>query len=245
MQKVFTQNLILRSFFESVKIVAVLIFATLLYEKAVAQNYTPNTFADPVITTVNNATGAINGGATITLRSALLAADNLGGSHTITLSTGTYNLDGSATYTISGPSTFSARTIYLGNRAQNITINGNGPGNTIINMATAGRDRIMTINYNGDAPNVTTTINGVKFTNGYLTNDQYGGAAIYAGPVAGLLQTLNISNCAFDNNICPTSTPVSGNGGVGGAIYMFQETINIKSLVLIYNDKSLWTGFTL
>ena len=165
---------------QAVKKVTFLFLIAVLPALVSAQNYTPNTFADPVITSINNATGAINGGATITLRSALLAADNLGGSHTITLSTGTYNLDGSATYTISGPSTFSARTIYLGNSAQNITINGNGPGNTIVNMATAGRDRIMTINYNGDVPNVITTINGVKFTNGYLTNDEYGGAAIYA-----------------------------------------------------------------
>ncbi|MFZ1304427.1 MAG: hypothetical protein WAR80_01230, partial [Ferruginibacter sp.] len=157
MQKFYNKNFNIKAISNRAKIFAVLFFTVLLSVAAVAQDYTPNTFTDPVITSINNATGAINGGATISFRSACLAADNLGGTHTITLSTGTYTLDGSATYTISGPSTFPSRTIYMGNTAQNITINGNGPGNTIVNMAATGRDRIMTINYNGDVPNTFTT----------------------------------------------------------------------------------------
>ncbi|MFZ1451875.1 MAG: PKD-like domain-containing protein, partial [Ferruginibacter sp.] len=224
MQKFYNKNFNIKAISNRAKIFAVLFFTVLLSVAAVAQDYTPNTFTDPVITSINNATGAINGGATISFRSACLAADNLGGTHTITLSTGTYTLDGSATYTISGPSTFPSRTIYMGNTAQNITINGNGPGNTIVNMAATGRDRIMTINYNGDVPNTFTTINGVKFTDGYLTTDTYGGAAIYAGPAYLNIQTITLNNCAFDNNICPAS---GGSGGIGGAIYMYQGTLNV------------------
>src|SRR4051812_45489255 len=87
---------------------------------ASAINYSPNTFTDPAIGSVNNATGAINGGATISLRSALMAADNSGGTDTVILSTGTYNL------TQALPN----REITIGNNPENITIIGNGPTNT-------------------------------------------------------------------------------------------------------------------
>jgi hypothetical protein len=214
----------------------VFLFSNLYSGKGFANVYVTTTFTDPVFTAVNNATGAITAGAgvgLISLRSALKAADNLGGTHTVTLSTGTYLLDGSTSYTVPSLGTFSARTIYLGNTTQNITINGNGPANTIIDMAVAGRDRIMTINYDGVVGDVVTTINGVKFQNGYLTTDEFGGAAIYAGPVGGLLQTLAVNNCTFDNNICPGS---AGNGGVGGAIYMFQETLTVDNCTFTNNQ---------
>ncbi|MEO7509705.1 MAG: hypothetical protein ABIZ95_20840, partial [Pyrinomonadaceae bacterium] len=202
---------------------------------ALANTYTPNTFADPAITSLNNATGAINGGGTISLRSALKAADNLGGGpHTISLGTGTYLLDGSGTYTTPGLGTISSRTIFFGNSAQNITINGNGPASTIISMAATGRDRIFTINYDGVVSNVVTTINGVKFANGYLTFDTFGGAAIYAGPVNPNTQTLTLNNTAFDNNICPHAA--GNSGGIGGAINMFQGTLNIDSSTFTNNQ---------
>lgn len=136
----------------------VVLLTILLSATAFANTYVPNTFSDPAITSLNNATGAINGGATISLRSALKAADNLGGPPTVTLGTGTYVLDGSGSYTIAA-GTFSFRTLFLGNTAQNITINGNGngPANTIISMAAAGRDRILTVNYDGTTNNVITT----------------------------------------------------------------------------------------
>ncbi len=189
-----------------------------------ANVYVTNTFTDPVISSLNNATGTINGGATISLRSALMAADNLGGNHTVTLSTGTYNL------TQALPN----RQITIGNTAQNITINGNGPANTIIsNTLDANKDRILTINYNGTTPNVITTISGVKFQNGYLTSDEYGGAAIYAGPIGGFFESLTVIDCAFDNNICPGA---AGNGGVGGAIYMFQETLTVDNCTFTNNS---------
>ncbi|HEX2684782.1 MAG TPA: hypothetical protein VHL77_12645, partial [Ferruginibacter sp.] len=199
-----------------------------------AQNYTPNTFADPAITSVDNSTGGINGGSTVSLRSALMAADNAGGAHTITLGTGTYVLDGSGTYTVPSQGTFSSRTIFFGNSPQNITINGNGPGNSIINMEATGSDRIFAINYDGTTADVFTTINGVKFSNGNLHYDTYGGAAIYAGPY-GNVETLTINNCHFDNNVCPS---VGGSGGLGGAIYMFQGTLNIDQSTFT-NNKSM------
>jgi hypothetical protein len=205
---------------------------------ALANTYTPTIFTDPAITGgVNSANGVITGGTgngQVSLRSALKAADTLGGNHTVTLSTGTYVLDGSGSYTVPSQGTFSSRTLFIGNTAQNITINGNGPANTIVSMAATGRDRILAINYDGTTPNVFTTISGVKFQDGYLTYDTYGGAAIYAGPF-GVAETLTINNSAFDNNICPS---VSGSGGIGGAIYMFQGTLSVDNSTFT-NNKSV------
>jgi len=210
----------------NVKVYVLLVVTAFMNLAGYSQNYTPNTFGDPVITSINNATAEINGGSTISLRSALMAADNLGGTHTITLATGTYLLDGSGTYTVPSQGTFSSRSIFIGNSSQDITINGNGPANTIISMDAAGRDRILAINYDGTTADVNTTISGITFQNGYLNYDAYGGAAIYAGPAGGNLETLAISNCIFDNNICPGA---GGSGGLGGAIYMFQGTLNIDN----------------
>ena len=174
-----------------------------------ANVYVPNTFADPVITTLNNATGQINGGATISLRSALKAADNLGGTHTVTLSTGTYAL------TQALPN----RQITIGNTAQNITINGNGPANTVISMTNdANRDRILFINPTGTTNSPVVTVQGIKFQNGYLSSDPYGGAAICAG--GGSAESLTVTNCVFDNNVLPA-------GAYGGAAVCMQVRGNL------------------
>src|SRR5258705_8285447 len=95
---------------------ALFLFSILYSGKGFANVYVPTTFTDPAYTAINNATGVITAGAgvgLISLRSALQGADALGGTHTITLSTGTYNLSRS-------PSS----QIVIGNTAQNITING-------------------------------------------------------------------------------------------------------------------------
>jgi hypothetical protein len=86
MQKIF-KNCSAGVFVKGIKIFTVLFFTNLLSVTSFANTYVPNTFADPAITTLNNATGEINGGSTISLRSALMAADNFGGTHTITLGT--------------------------------------------------------------------------------------------------------------------------------------------------------------
>jgi len=158
------------SFVSNAKVFILFFFSGFLFLTTQAQNYTPNTFADQPFTTVNNSTGEIDGGSVITLRSALLAADNLGGTHTITLATGTYLLDGSGNYTVSSLGAISSRTIYLGNTSQDITINGNGAANTFIQMAAAGADRIFAINYDGSVPDVFTTMSGMTLKDDALRN---------------------------------------------------------------------------
>lgn len=224
-----------------VKPLLLLFFIALLSVSAFANTYVPNTFTDPVITTLNNTTGAINGGATISLRSALMAADNLGGTHTVTLSTGTYNL-----------SKAPKSQIVIGNTPQNITINGNGPANTIINMVNdANRDRILLINPVGTTNSPVISISGVTFQNGFLTTDTFGGSGIYSG--GGSAESLTLTSCTFVNNITQ-----AGSGG-GAAVKIDPRgnltvnnctfTNNVSNdadggaILFLINSGSLGTGY--
>jgi hypothetical protein len=193
-------------------LLSVPVLITLLSVPAFSNTYVPNTLTDPVITTLNVATGAINGGATISLRSALIAADTLGltlGPHTVTLSTGTYNLT----------QPLPDRQITIGNTSQNITINGNGPANTIINNTLdANKDRILFINPAGTTNNVITNVSGIRFQNAFLSSDLFGGAAIDAGGGTG--NALTVTNCTFDNNVLPANA-------FGGAAVCMQVSGNL------------------
>ncbi|SFF21957.1 beta strand repeat-containing protein [Spirosoma endophyticum] len=157
----------------------------LMRVSAQANTYNVNTTAD----------GTSSSG-TVNLRGAILAADALGGTHTINVPSGTYNV--------------TLGTITFGNRAQNITIYGAGAASTVINMTTTNRDRIFFINPTAFIYNVQTTITGISFTNGQLTADNYGGGAIIAG---GPNNALTVTNCVFTNN-----TIDAAKASAGGAI---------------------------
>lgn len=197
---------------------ALLLFCCMAFGNSVfATNYTPTTFTDPDYTAINNATGVITAGGgagLISLRSAIQAADNNGpGPHIITLLAGTYTITGGTnigTY------------IVFGDNTQNITINGvvGSPLTTIIDMAPGiNQDRIFSINgittfINNGAftPDVVTTINYVKFTNGHLNSDPYGGGAVQFSSITSA-SALTLSHCDFTNN-----TIDAGAGTTGGAV---------------------------
>ncbi len=139
----------------------------------------------PVCADTFNVTQTTDGNATSQLRGAILAADALGGGpHTINVPAGTYNLT-------LGP-------IVFGSQAQNISIVGAGAGATVINMSTTLQGRIFLINPPGTISGVQVSISGMKFTNGKNPADHFGGGAILCG---GPNNTINITNCAFDNNM--------------------------------------------
>jgi hypothetical protein len=185
MKNVYNKKSSLTCFQTSAKMLAVFSFLMFLSYLSFANVY-------PVSSTTD-------GHAVNQLRGAIEAADAAGGGpHTITVPAGTYNL-------ILGQ-------IVFGNNAQNISIIGAGPSVTIINMTTTLQNRIFFINTTGTIAGVQTTINGIKFTNGHLT-EAFGGGAILAG---GPTNVLNLLNCVFENN---TIDAVTG-GTTGGAINM-------------------------
>src|SRR5688572_20123503 len=175
MQKLCNKNLSVKGFTKRIKFFVLLLSATLLSVTSVA--------------TVYNVTNTTDGLAINQLRGAILAADAAGGTHTINVAAGTYTL--------------TLGQITFGNTNQNITIIGAGSGSTIISMSTnpLQRDRIFFINPTGTVNSPIITITGIKFQNGYLTNDPFGGAGICSG--GGVAESLTVNNCIFENNIVP------------------------------------------
>ncbi|MEO6540740.1 MAG: hypothetical protein ABIN74_07115, partial [Ferruginibacter sp.] len=179
-------------FLKSIKPFAALIFSIFLSVTAAANVY--------------NVTNTTDGLALNQLRGAIMDADALGGTHTINVVAGTYNL--------------TLGQIIFGNTAQDITIIGAGATSTIISMTTGvGQDRIFFINPSGTTNSPVITIRGIKFENGYLTSDPYGGAAICAGGGSG--ESLTLTDCIFDNNILPA-------GAFGGAAVCMQISGNLS-----------------
>ncbi|MES2775760.1 MAG: T9SS type A sorting domain-containing protein [Bacteroidota bacterium] len=180
---------------------SVLLVLMLAYTGVAAQNYVVNTTADGTSST-----------GTVHLRGAINASNAAGGAHTITVPAGTYNL--------------TLGQLILGDIPQNITINGAGPATTIINMTTTAQDRIMLINPPGTNANITTTITGIKFTNGRLVNDNFGGGAIICG---GPNNVTTLTNCVFDNNTIAASVVNPDGGGalscVGGGTLTIDQCV--------------------
>jgi len=183
-----------------------------------ALTYNVTSTTDFAYTSINNNTGVITAGAgvgQVTLRSAIQGADALGGTHTINVPAGTYNL-------VRG-------SIIFGNVAQNISILGAGATTTVINMTTTLQDRIFFINPPGTIAGVSTTLQGLRFTGGRLTSDIYGGGAILAG---GPGNVLNITSCTFDNNTIAAAAGTTGgaiNMSGGGALNIDQSTFSGNS----------------
>ena len=190
----------------------------------------------PVLTygTVYNVTSTVDGNATNELRGAILAADAAGGTNTITVAAGTYTLTGGA--------------INFGNQAMTLTIVGAGSGSTIISMSSTNQDRIFLINPPGTNPGVNVTLQGLTFMNGYLTSDNFGGAAILCG---GPQNTVNLESCVFSSN--STNTGVQSSGGAvamegGGTLAIDQCSFlnntdpNGNGGALYYNLGSSYSG---
>lgn len=207
----------------------------------VTTGYTADTHATNLFT-------GQDGSGSVSLRGAIEAADNLGGTTTIVVPAGTYNL--------------SLGEIIFGNKSENITINGADSSATIINMTSVNQDRIFLINQSGTIANVITTIQNLKFTNGLLKSDGYGGGAILAG---GPSNSLTITTCEFKGNAISSGSTggavnISGGGtiaithssflsnanatGDGGAVYYFLQnnvsgSFNVTNCT--FNDDSLTT----
>lgn len=125
-----------------------------------------------------------DGNAVNQLRGAVAAAEAAGpGPHTIHLAAGTYDL--------------TMGQISFGDNPITIHFVGEGADNTIINMTTSFRDRIFRINPTATVPDVKVSFDGIRFQNGLVTSDYYGGGAILCG---GPSNEITITNCVFEKN---------------------------------------------
>jgi hypothetical protein len=135
---------------------------------------------------------ALDSSGNISLRSATEAANAQGGTTTINVPPGTYNLS------------ISPFELQVGSDpSENITINGTGtPSNTIIHQ-TVANNRVFDLDFNftGD---VAVSISNVTISGGQ--GDLYGGGGIVAGDPG---DVLTVSNCVITGN----STTATNNGG--------------------------------
>ena len=156
----------------------------------VAGPFTVNTTNDTHA--VLPAASALDSSGNISLRSAIEAANDQGGTTTINVPPGTYNLS------------ISPFELQVGSGSgQNISINGTGtPGNTIVHQTVAG-NRVFDVDFFvvGD---VTVSISNLTISGGQ--GDLFGGGGIVAGGTSDLL---TVSDCVITNN----STTATNNGG--------------------------------
>src|SRR4051812_44681326 len=112
----------------NLKTVNLFLFSVLLTLSAAANTFNVNTTNDAHAT--NLTTGEVSPGV-FSFRSVLEAANNLGGTHTINVPAGTYDL--------------TLGMITMNDIAENITINGAGAATTIVHMTATLQGRILFI----------------------------------------------------------------------------------------------------
>ena len=190
-----------------------------------AATFNVNTFSDTHA--VNPAAGTgLDSTGKISLRSALEVAQSIGGTQTINLPAGTYNL--------------SLGRIVFGDVPTVVTIAGASAATTIVNMTTTAQDRIFLIGTTGTQLNVHTSISNVQFIGGKLTSDDYGGGAIIAG---GPNNSLTLTNCIFQNNTIDAAAPAVGGPRSGGAVrYNGGGSLTITGSVFNNNSTTLPGG---
>lgn len=175
--------------------------------------YTVNTTADTHCTGFAAqgapACGAVtDSGGNISLRSALEAANTLGGNTTINLPAGTYNLSLGDLVAGTAPNT-------------TITIHGAGAASTTIHQSTAGL-MVIVQNYNVNS-NVVLQMDNITVTGGSENENDpdgfggNGGAILAGGSASASGVAVSLTNMVFSGNYC---SPVSNAGCSGGAISM-------------------------
>ncbi|HTZ17308.1 MAG TPA: PKD domain-containing protein [Dissulfurispiraceae bacterium] len=169
--------------------------------------------------TVNTTSDSHTCGSPCSLRGAIEAANTAGGTSTINLPAGTYNL--------------SLGELQVGTSAgTNITISGAGSANTIIQQPTQSAScagppntcvRVLNLDPNG-VGNIAVTISNVQITRGY--GDALGGGGILGGWTG---DSLTIDNCVITGN----STTNGNNGGgiswSGGGNLTIQNSSTISN----------------
>jgi predicted outer membrane repeat protein len=177
-------------------------------------------------------TAVTDSGGHISLRSALEYASTVGGSTTINLPAGTYNL--SLGDLVAG--TAANTTIYL---------HGQGTSaNTVINQTQTGL-MIVDVDYNVLA-NVVFIMDNVTLTGGSENENDpdgfggNGGAILAGGSTDAAGNALSLTNVVFDDDYC---SPVSNAGASGGAIdFTGGGNLNIYNCTFIGNQASKLSG---
>ncbi len=178
-----------------------------------------------------NSTAVTDSAGHISLRSALEYASTVGGSTTINLPAGTYNL--------------SLGDLVAGTAANTtIDVQGQGAANTTIHQTQTGR-LIFNVNYNVVA-NVVFSVENVTITGGSENENDpdgfggNGGAILAGGSATATGNAVNLTGVVFDGNYC---SPVLNAGADGGAIEMSGGgNLNVINCTFTGNNASKLRG---
>jgi len=208
---------------------------------AQAASFTVNDANDAALANPSGTTCVSTNGGGCTLRAAVQAADNTGGSNTITLPAGTFTLSIDSTGT-NDPSTGDLDVI----NGDSLTVNGTGASSTVINANHI--DRAFAV----DAPADSLSISGVTITggdadvtststNGYSTESGYGGAIYSDGGLAVTNSNLTADQAYDDGGAIysdsdATSTTISGSSishdsagyGDAGGVLVDNGTLSVS-----------------
>lgn len=189
---------------------------------ASAANVTVSTTADVVdgnTTSIANLIASPGADGKISLREAILAANNTAGANAITLPAGTYNLGNVGTIELQPGMTIGA----------NLSIVGAGPGVTVVHQ-TILNQRVFDVDVN-TVGNITVAISGMTISGG--TGTSFGGGAILAGWIG---DVTTVSNCVVTGN-----TTSGGNQG-GGIGYGGGGNLIVASCTFSNNTSDLLGG---
>lgn len=170
--------------------------------------------------TVYNVTNTADGNGLDQLRGALMDAGNTPGTHTVNVVAGTYYIDPLA--------------IEMGTASGvDITINGAGPANTIIDARNLGRGFV--INPNLGQTNIKVAFNGMTFQN-CISGTALGGGAVLARNGRG--NAISFDNCWFFNNKATNDRERPD----GGAIFCFDVSLSVTNCTFTGNTAYVGNG---
>jgi hypothetical protein len=214
------------------------LFVEVLEGRTAPAVFTVNTFDDTV--EANHDGSGLDAAGNVSLRSAIMATNDLGGDNTILLSAGTYTL--TIAPVSSGGDEGGHLNIGRGLTNNNVTINGATDDVTVIDAN--GLDHAIDVGFFCSATlshltiqNGTGTSGGDVANSGRLTIDSCtitGGTAVFGGGVFSNGGTLTISN----SNIAYNGT----SGSTWGAVFAQGAAVTLTNDSLVYNSGVLGGG---
>ena len=180
---------------------------------------TPSDVVDGNTTSIANLIASPGADGKISLREAVLAANNTPGANVITVPAGTYNLGNVGTIELQPGMTTGA----------SLSIAGAGPGVTVVHQTIANQ-RVFDVDAN-TVGTITVTLSGMTISGG--TGTSFGGGAILAGWTG---DVTTVSNCTI------TANGTSGGNQGGGIGYGGGGNLIVASCTFSNNTSDLLGG---
>jgi hypothetical protein len=192
--------------------------------EAATRTIAVNTTADGDAPGACTDSSVVDAGPTVSLRTALCVADNLGGSTFVAVPTGTFTLSQGAIVVGSNPGT---------------SIEIDGTASALTRIVGGGSERVFTLD-ESMVGGVDVTISDMTISNG--VDNTFGGGAIIAGSGnAAIADSLTLSRTVFDSNSANTNAGGS-TANHGGAVQFAGGSLHIANSTFTGNTAGIANG---